>query len=842
MKKFLANVWWVLMAVAGAWAYATLALHRGEALNSAYILIAALCSYAIGYRFYSKWLATRVLVLNDRRATPCEVHDDGKDFVKTNKWIVFGQHFAAISGPGPLVGPVLAAQFGYLPGTLWILIGVVLGGAVQDFVILFASLRRDGKSLGQMVKEELNTTAGYIALFAILAIIIILLAVLALVVVKALAESPWGLFTVGATVPIAMFMGCYLRFGRVGKVREASIIGVVCLLLAVWGGKLIHQSPDLSHVLAMRDISLAWALILYGLAASVLPVWLLLAPRGYLSTFMKLGTIFALAFGIFLVLPNLQMPPVSRFVDGSGLIIAGKLFPFCFITIACGAISGFHTLISSGTTPKMLTRESYARPVGYGAMCLESLVAIMALIAACTMNPGVYFGMNIPSSGANSAAKALSITQRLAATGSDFAVRADAMDQMAAQVNEKTLFNRTGGAATLAAGMAGIFAKVTQGRWVDLWYHFAIMFEALFILTTIDAGTRVGRYLLQDMLGNLWSPLGDTRNTGANVLASGLLVAGWGYFLIQGVRDPLGGVNSLWPLFGIANQMLAAIGLCLGTTIILKMTLLLDATGEEQAASGSIGAHSTREAFGVRRIPPLSTCQSAGMPRTPNAPRARLALIGSLARPALALITLLPLAWLLAVTVTAGVEKIGHPDPHIGFLAQARVLSREWPSLEQAVSAAKAGGDATAIEQAEQALRKNEVLRFNNRLDAVVALGFLVMVGAIVLLSVREWVLLLNRRKPPVLAETAPIWLPDYAIAESRSSVHIAGVALAFALARELSGEAEMERAPKRSPCKCELRDTGAPPAIATAHARQAAARAYLEVAEKRFQGIKQCC
>ena len=528
MKKVLGSVWWALVALAGAWAYTTLAFHRGEALNSVYILIAALCSYTIGYRFYSKWLAARVLMLNDRRATPCEVHDDGKDFVKTNKWIVFGQHFAAISGPGPLVGPVLAAQFGYLPGTLWILIGVVLGGAVQDFVVLFASLRRDGKSLGQMVKEELNTTAGYLALFAILAIIIILLAVLALVVVKALADSPWGLFTVGATIPIAMLMGCYLRFGRVGKVREASTIGVVCLLLAVWGGKLIHESPDLSRVFGMRDIALAWAVILYGLAASVLPVWLLLAPRGYLSTFMKLGTIFALALGICIVLPDLKMPAISRFVDGSGLIIAGKVFPFCFITIACGAISGFHTLISSGTTPKMLTRESYARPVGYGAMCLESLVAIMALIAACTMDPGVYFGMNVPSSGADSASKAASITRRLEAAGSDLVVRAEAMDQMALQVNEKTLFNRAGGAATLAAGMASIFARLTQGRWVDLWYHFAIMFEALFILTTIDAGTRVGRYLLQDVLGNLWKPLGETRDPGANVLASVLLVAGWG--------------------------------------------------------------------------------------------------------------------------------------------------------------------------------------------------------------------------------------------------------------------------------------------------------------------------
>lgn len=494
MKKLLANLLWVMVAALGVWAYITLAVRRGEPLNSAYILVAALCSYAIGYRFYSKWIAARVLMLNDRRATPCEVHDDGKDFVKTNKWIVFGHHFAAISGPGPLVGPVLAAQFGYLPGTLWILIGVVLGGAVQDFVVLFASLRRNGKSLGQMVKEELNTTAGLFALVAILAIIVILLAVLALVVVKALAESPWGVFTVGATIPIAMFMGCYLRFGRVGRVMEASAIGVVCLLLAVWGGKLVYQSPELARIFGLRDIHLAWAIILYGLAASVLPVWLLLAPRDYLSTFMKLGTIFALALGIFFVLPNLQMPALSRFVDGSGLVVAGKIFPFCFITIACGAISGFHTLIASGTTPKLITRESYARPIGYGAMCLESLVAIMALIAACTLEPGVYLSMNVKGEAAATVAQV---------TALGFPVTVDDMNRLANQIGEKTLFGRTGGAATLAVGMAQIFSKVVSGRWLDLWYHFAIMFEALFILTTIDAGTRVGRYLLQDVLGQI---------------------------------------------------------------------------------------------------------------------------------------------------------------------------------------------------------------------------------------------------------------------------------------------------------------------------------------------------
>jgi carbon starvation protein len=642
-----------------------------------------------------------------------------------------------------------------------------------------------------MVKEELNSGAGYLALVAILGIIIILLAVLALVVVKALAESPWGVFTVGATIPIAMFMGCYLRFGRVGKVMEASAIGVVCLLLAVWGGKQVYASPELARWFGLRDITLAWAIIVYGLAASVLPVWLLLAPRDYLSTFMKLGTIFALVLGIFVVLPQLQVPALSRFADGSGLVVAGKIFPFCFITIACGSISGFHTLIASGTTPKMLTRESYARPVGYGAMCLESLVAIMALIAACTLEPGVYLSMNVKGEAAATVAKV---------TALGFPVTADYMSQLANQVGEKTLFGRTGGAATLAVGMAHIFSKTVHGRWLDLWYHFAIMFEALFILTTIDAGTRVGRYLLQDVLGNLWKPLGETTNTRANVLASLLLVSGWGYFLIQGVRDPLGGVNSLWPLFGIANQMLAAIGLCLGTTIILKMNLQPDADRKSKVQS----------------------------------PKSKVG------RPALALITLVPLVWLLAVTMTAGGEKIWHPDPRIGFLAQAKVLREEAPALERAV---KAGGEIEASEQAEQALHKNRVQRFNNELDAVVAGAFLVLVSAIVVLSVYEWALLLARRKPAVLCETEPVWLPDYAVAESRTP-RVAGVAaLTFALAKELSGEAEMDRARQAATlCECELAKAGCPAELNASQARQADARVYLAMAERRFKGVKRCC
>ena len=798
MKKFAAQLFWLLLALLGAWAYFTLAVSRGEPINSIFILIAALCTYAIGYRFYSKWIATRLLVLDDRRATPCEAHDDGKDFVKTNKWIVFGHHFAAISGPGPLVGPVLAAQFGYLPGTLWILIGVVLGGAVQDFIILFASMRRDGKSLGQMVKEELNTTAGSIAMVAILAIMVILLAVLALVVVKALAESPWGVFTVSATVPIAMFMGGYMRFWRVGKVLEASAIGVVLLLLAVWGGKFVHESAPLAAMFTFKALPLAWGIILYGLAASVLPVWLLLAPRDYLSTFMKLGTIFALACGIFLVLPDLQMPALTKFVDGSGLVVAGKVFPFCFITIACGAISGFHTLIASGTTPKIITRESYARPIGYGAMCLESLVAIMALIAACTLDPGVYLAMNVKGEAAATVAK-------VSALG--FPVTVEHMDTLAKEVGENSLFGRTGGAATLAVGLAQIFSKAVSGRWLDLWYHFAIMFEALFILTTIDAGTRVARYILQDALGNVWKPLGNTKNLGANLLASGLMVAGWGWFLIQGVRDPLGGVNSLWPLFGIANQMLAAIALCLATTIILKMQL---------------GAPNSNSA------------------RPGNRKQADLEIGAPQGRPVFALITLIPLVWLLAVTFTAGVQKVWHPSPKIGFLAQARILAENIEAGEKmpevlpesalrGLSASEAAGTREVHAILRGGLSKNRVLYFNNLLDAGVAIAFLALISIIVVISVREWILLLARKRLAELRETEPVWLPDYAVAEGKPLRVLGLFALGFALAKELSGEAQLERAQKQV-CEC------------VAPADKSAEKIYVETTEQRFNGIKRCC
>ena len=782
---------WILVVAAGLFSFVTLAVRRGEPVNSAHLVVAALCTYAIGYRFYSKWLTVRVLMLDDRRATPCEVREDGRDFVRTNRWIVFGHHFAAISGPGPLVGPVLAAQFGYLPGTLWILVGVVLGGAVQDLVILFASLRRNGRSLGQMVREELGSTAGSLALVAILVIMIILLAVLALIVVNALAESPWGVFTVAATVPIAMFMGGYLRWIRAGKTLEASVIGVVLLLGAVWGGQWVHSHSTPAHWLTLGAPTLALAIIGYGLAASVLPVWLLLAPRDYLSTFMKLGTILALAGGVLLVLPALHMPALTTFVDGSGPVVPGKVFPFCFITIACGAISGFHSLIASGITPKILTRESYARPVGYGAMCLESLVAIMALIAACTLEPGVYLAMNIKGVGPDAAAMAADTVTKVNATG--YLVNPAQMNLLSAEVGEATLYGRTGGAATLAVGMAGIFAKLTQGRWLDLWYHFAIMFEALFILTTLDAGTRVGRYLLQDFLGHVWKPLGDTRSLPANVLASLLIVAGWGSVLWAGVNNPDGGTKALWPIFGIANQLLAAIALCLGTTVLLKM----------------------------------------GLRRTPRAPR-------------IALVTLVPLVWLLTVTFAAGAQKMFHPSPRIGFLAALRAAEAKRPALETSLAEARTAGNAAAESKAVAALATNALQRGNNRFDFAITGVFLALALAIVLVSIREWWRLLRGTRAPDLSETEPVWLPAHAIRERGAGVAMGAAALTLALLREWSGESAVDRARTRV-CACPASDSGpvvlvdVPEVRASVDAEQRQ-RAYLTAASERFEGVTRCC
>ena len=654
---------------------------------------------------------------------------------ETNKWIVFGHHFAAISGPGPLVGPVLAAQFGYLPGTLWILIGVVLGGAVQDFVILFCSMRRHGQVARPNGAGGAEHAGRHIGAVAILAIMIILLAVLALVVVKALAESPWGVFTVGATIPIAMFMGGYLRFWRVGKVLEGSALGVVLLLLAVWGGQFVHSaSPRWRRVFTLQRRTPGLGIVIvYGLAASILPVWLLLAPRDYLSTFMKLGTIFALALGVFLVLARLED---ARGEQVHRRLRAGRRREAVSVLLHHHCLRR-HLRIPHAHRQRHDARKSsrakrYARPIGYGAMCLESLVAIMAMIAACTLDPGVYLSMNIKGAGAtmppSHGYRRQSQRARLSCH------RRRRWTNWPKELGEKTLFGRTGGAATLAVGMAQIFSKAVNGRWLDLWYHFAIMFEALFILTTLDAGTRVGRYLLQDVLGQYLEA--SRRNPEAyrpTCCASVLMVAAWGYFLIQGVRDPLGGINSLWPLFGIANQLLAAIALCLATTIILKMHL-----GSERA-QGS--------------------------------------------RPVLALVTLVPLVWLLSVTLTAGVQKIFHSQPSIGFLAKAEALNRQLPALHEALATASNAGDVERMNLARKAVNKNRIERFNQLLDASVAGLFIVLVVFIVLLSMREWILLLARRRLPTLHETPPVWLPAYMQLEAKPLHLLSFLALLFALA-----------------------------------------------------------
>ncbi|MEP7228540.1 MAG: carbon starvation CstA family protein, partial [Gemmatimonadales bacterium] len=562
----LKRIGWLLVALAGAGAWGVLALHRGETISAAWVVLAAVGTYLIAYRFYSRFLADRVLGLNDRRATPAERLNNGRDFVPTSRWVLFGHHFAAIAGAGPLVGPVLAAQFGYLPGTIWLVFGVVLGGAVQDFIILFGSMRRDGKSLGQMAKEETGPITGLLAMIAVLAIMVILLAVLALVVVNALKDSPWGVFTILCTIPIAILMGFWMKVWRPGRTLEASAVGVALLLLALLGGRHVAESATLAPYFTYSGLTLAYGIIAYGFIASVLPVWMLLCPRDYLSTFMKIGTILLLAVGMVLVLPPLKLPAVTRFIDGTGPVFAGKLFPFAFITIACGAISGFHALVASGTTPKMLIRESDARLIGYGGMLMESFVAVMALCAAALLDPGIYFAINAPlttlGGNVHSAAEVI--------RGWGFTVTPQQIDALAASVGEKTLLGRTGGAPSLAVGMAHIFSSAFGQGLMALWYHFAIMFEALFILTTVDTGTRVGRFMLQELAGQVWSPLGRTSWYPSTVLASALVVAAWGYFLVQGVLDPLGGINSLWPLFGISNQLLASVALCVGTTLIIK--------------------------------------------------------------------------------------------------------------------------------------------------------------------------------------------------------------------------------------------------------------------------------
>ncbi|HEU4569880.1 MAG TPA: carbon starvation CstA family protein [Gemmatimonadales bacterium] len=601
-----------LFALVASLGWGMLALHRGETVSAAWLVLAAVGTYLVGYRWYARFLARRVFALDPRRATPAERLENGRDFVSTGRYVLFGHHFAAIAGAGPLVGPVLAAQFGWLPGTLWIVFGVVLAGAVQDFTILVGSTRRDGRSLGQMAREEIGPVTGTLVMVAVLSIMVVLLASLALVVVNALRESPWGLFTIACTIPIAMLMGLWMTRWRPGRTGEATLLGVALLLAALVGGRYVAASPAFAPWFSLSGLTLAWALIAYGFTASVLPVWLLLAPRDYLSTFVKIGTIALLAAGILLVLPALKLPALTRFTDGTGPIFAGKLFPFCFITIACGAISGFHALVASGTTPKMLRRETDAPFIGYGGMLMESFVAVMAMCAAAVLDPGVYFAINAPLG-------ALGGTLQSAAQavqGWGFTVTPDQLTALARAMGETTIVGRTGGAPSLAVGMAQIFSGVTGAHLAGLWYHFAILFEALFILTTIDAGTRVGRFMIQELGGRVWAPFGRTSWYPASIAASLLAALGWGWLLIQVVLDPAGGIGSLWPLFGISNQLLATVALAVGTTLIIK-------SGKGRYAW----------------------------------------------------VTLAPLAWVVSITFTAGYQKIFSADPRLGMLAHARATA-----------------------------------------------------------------------------------------------------------------------------------------------------------------------
>jgi carbon starvation protein len=676
MKRIFSITAWIAVAVLGAGALGSIALHRGEPLNATWFVVAAVCCYLVAYRLYSAFVAAKILALDDTRATPSERHDDGRDFVPTNKWVLFGHHFAAIAGPGPLVGPTLAAQFGYLPGTLWLIAGAAFAGCVQDFVILFCSIRRDGKSVGQMAREEVSERGGFIAQLAVLAIMTILLAVIGLVVVNALKSSPWATFTLAMTVPIALLLGLYLRFVRPGRVLEASVMGVSLVLFVVVAGQWVADSPSWARAFTLTGVALAFVIIAYGFAASALPVWLLLAPRDYLSAFIKAGAIFSLAAGILFVRPQVLMPPLTRFIDGTGPVFAGKIFPFCFITIACGAISGFHSLISSGTTPKMILRESHARFIGFGAMLLESFVGVMAMVAACAMPPGVYFAINSPPSIVGVSGRAAAST--ISSWG--YPLQAQTMTDLAHKVGEITLWNRSGGAPSLAVGMAQIFSGTIGGeRLLSIWYHFAIMFEALFILTVLDAGTRVGRFMVQDLGGRVWKPFGRTGWMPGILLSSAVIVALWGYFLYQGVVDPLGGINSLWPLFGISNQLLAAVALVVATTILMKM--------------------------------------------------GRLRWIW---------VTLLPMAWLVTITMTASYQKIFDANPRIGFLAYAKVLAVQI---------------ATGKIPAEKIAETHRLI-FNQRLDAAVTGVLAVMILVLILEALVHWYAILSRRKESVLHES----------------------------------------------------------------------------------------
>ncbi len=673
-RNWLSSIGWALVALVGLVCIAFLAFYRGENVNTLWMVVASICVFAIAYRFHSAWLMAKVLTLKEMRATPAVLHDDGKDYVPTNKWVVFGHHFAAIAGPGPLVGPVLAAQFGYLPGMLWILIGATLGGAVHDCIVLFCSIRRGGKSLGQMVRDEVGPFAGFIALVSILAIMVIILAVLALVVVKALGESSWGLFTIVATIPLAMLMGLGMKYNW-ASMKVISTIGVIGLILSVVGGKWIQGTP-VEHLFHHGEVNLALAIMVYGLLASVLPVWLLLAPRDYLSSFLKIGAVGFLAIAILVIRPALQMPALTKFIDGTGPVFAGAVFPFCFITIACAAVSGFHAIIASGTTPKLLAREKDIRVVGYGAMITEMLVGIMALIAACVMPPGEYFAINMKGPAHEVVAKVSDL---------GFPVTEKQMSDLATNVGEHSMIGRTGGAPTFAVGMAQMFSKLVDNPTaIAIWYHFAIMFEALFILTTIDAGTRVGRFLVQDLLGYIWKPLANTESMLGNWVASISFVLAWGYFLYQGVVDPLGGINSFWPIFGVANQLLAVIALSLGTTVLLKM-------GK------------------VRYI----------------------------------WVSVLPLCWLLAVTMTAGLQKIFAPAPRLGFLAAAKDF------------AAKIANGGTPQQLADW---QHQI--FNNNVNAIVTASFLILVILIVAANARVWWQLLVEKKSKPLQEEPYVALP----------------------------------------------------------------------------------
>ena len=610
MEKFARHAFWGLLALIGAFALGTVALRRGESISALWIVVAAVSIYLVAYRYYGLFIANKVMRLDPSRATPAVLNNDGLDYVPTNKHVLFGHHFAAIAGAGPLVGPVLAAQMGYLPGTLWLIAGVVLAGAVQDFMVLFISSRRNGRSLGELVREEMGRVPGTLALFGVFLIMIIILAVLSLIVVKALAESPWGMFTVMATIPIAILMGVYMRYIRPGRIGEISVVGLVLLLASIWAGGEVAAHPTWGPAFTFTGVQITWMLVGYGFVAAVLPVWLLLAPRDYLSTFLKIGTIVGLAIGILIINPDLKMPALTQFTDGTGPVWKGGLFPFLFITIACGAVSGFHALISSGTTPKLLASEGHARYIGYGGMLMESFVAIMAMVAAAVIEPGVYFAMNSPA--AVVGGDVVSVAQTVSQWG--FHITPEMLEQTANDIGEHTILARAGGAPTLAVGIAQILHQLMPGEGtMAFWYHFAILFEALFILTAVDAGTRAGRFMLQDLLGQFVPALRRTESWTANLVATAGCVALWGYLLYQGVVDPLGGINTLWPLFGISNQMLAGIALMLGTVVLFKLK-----------------------------------------------------------RDRYAWVTAVPATWLLICTTAAGLIKIFDPNPAVGFLAQAR--------------------------------------------------------------------------------------------------------------------------------------------------------------------------